>query len=283
MSVLNKENLFTAIEGSLAIIVFDSQGNISWANTNFARVIGYDVEELKTMQHRQLCLDVFTHSHDYVAFWDNLRKNKIFHDKVERVNKEGRVLWLDALYTPVINEEGKIENIIKIATDITKQEKVLRSSSDEFMTLVKQMTMSTNEVYRISHQAVKGTEKLTDESDIVKKDVKKIKDISTTVKNIAAQSQILGLNASIEAARAGEHGRGFSVVANEVQKMAKSSKNSAEEIEVQLENIANSVELMAEVIQQVTNNINKNSVSIGELKKAYENVTRTAEKLSTLI
>src|SRR5699024_5123509 len=113
----NQENLFAAIKRSLAMIVFDSRGNILWANENFSDVIGYQLNELETMHHKQLCLDTFTNSRDYENFWRNLRNNKAFHDKVERVTKNGDVLWLDAMYTPVINTDGHVESIVKIAND----------------------------------------------------------------------------------------------------------------------------------------------------------------------
>src|SRR5699024_3402188 len=166
-----------------------------------------------------------------------LRDNKAFHDKVTRVKNDGDIIWLEAIYTPVVNANNEVESIIKIATDITQQEKVLRNSSDEFMALVEEMTASTNEVDIASVKAVDDIEKLKNESNIVRDNVEKIDSMASTVKTIATQSHVLGINASIEAARAGEHGRGFAVVANEVQKLASTSKGSAEDIAVQLEQI----------------------------------------------
>lgn len=279
----DRENLFAALERSLAMILFDPNGNILDTNDNFADVIGYSKVELTNMHHRDLCLDEFTHSNDYITFWKNLRDNKAFHDKVERVCKNGNVIWLDATYTPIVNDSGKIEGIVKIATDITKQEAAIKNSSDEFMALVEEMTASTNEVHHATQQVISSMEKLNKESIEVQENVDNISSMATTVKNIASQSNLLGLNASIEAARAGEQGRGFSVVASEVRKMADTSKKSAEDISKQLEKIRNSVSAMVETVKQVTDNVSKNSVTIGELQKAYEHVTQTAEELSTIM
>ncbi|WP_068677366.1 methyl-accepting chemotaxis protein [Oceanobacillus sp. Castelsardo] len=281
--VLSQEGMFAAIERSLAMILFDSHGKILWANNNFVQVIGYKVEELKNMNHKQLCLSEFANSRNYDIFWSNLRNNKAFHDKVERVNKDGSILWLDATYTPVVNEEGHIEGVIKIATDITTRETFLKNSSDEFIALVQEMTASTNEVHNGSQKSVDDMKKLVGESKVVKENVEKIQSMASVVKDIAAQSNLLGLNASIEAARAGDYGRGFSVVASEVRKMADTSKNAAEDISSQLNHILNSVTVMAEMVKQVTENITKNSDSIDELKDAYEHITKTAEELSNII
>nr|WP_254391803.1 methyl-accepting chemotaxis protein [Terribacillus sp. DMT04] len=279
---LNQDKLFTAIERSIAMILFDAQGNILWANAIFAEVIGYEINELQDMNHRQLCLQAYTQREEYTDFWNNLRNNKMYNDKVQRVKKDGSSLWLDAFYTPVVNEDGKVDSILKIATDVTNQENLLKQSSREFMTLVEEMNSSTNEVHQSSQLAVTDMDKLIGEFQVVKENIDKIKNISDTVKGIADQSNLLGLNASIEAARAGEHGRGFTVVASEVRKMADTSKHSVEDISNQLNQITKSVAVMSEMVNKVMNSIEKNYGSIGELKGSYERIAATAERLSDI-
>jgi methyl-accepting chemotaxis protein len=279
---LDQHKLFTAIERSVAMILFDSQGNILWANDIFSEVMGYEVKELQNMHHRQLCLRTHTQSQEYTVFWNNLRNNKMYNDKVQRVKKDGSRLWLDAFYTPVVNRDGEVDSIIKIATDITKQADMLKQSSKEFMTLVEEMNNSTCEVHQSSQLAVTDMNKLIEEFRVVKENIDRIKYMASAVKGIADQSNLLGLNASIEAARAGEHGRGFSVVASEVRKMADTSKHSVEDISNQLNLITRSVAAMSEMVKQVMSSIVKNDGSIGELKSAYERIASTAERLSDI-
>src|SRR5699024_1026080 len=202
--IVNNDNMNSAMEQFLSINVFDSQGNVLWTNNNFTDVVGYSVDELKTMHHKQLCLKEFTHSRDYEFFWDNLRNNKVFHDKVKRVDKNGDIIYLDAIYSPVLDEAGRVERVIKIATDVTEQEKTIKDSTDEFMSLVEEMTAHTNEVHNAFQEIVSETKRLKNESDTMEHSVEKIASMTTTVKNIASQSNIIGLNADIEAARAGE-------------------------------------------------------------------------------
>lgn len=280
--VFNQESMFNAIERSLAMILFDPTGDILWANHNFTEVIGYDHEQLKNMHHKQLCPAAFSNSQDYQVFWNNLRDNKAFHDKVKRVKRDGSILWLEAMYTPVLGADGYVTGVIKIATDITDRETIINNSTDEFIALVEEMTASTNEVHSASQQSVNDIAKLMDESKIVKENVESIQSMAKVVGEIAAQSNLLGLNASIEAARAGEHGRGFSVVANEVRKLADTSRDAAKDITGQLNHILKSVTVMDEMINQVTDLINENSGSLDELKDAYEHIAQTAEKLSSI-
>src|SRR5699024_2194743 len=161
---LHNDNLFNTIKQTLAMIVFDIHGQILWANDKFSNVVGYDVEELTKMHHRELCTNTFRNSEEYTTFWRHLQENKAFHDKVERVQKNGEIVWLDAMYTPVVNESGHVESVIKIASDITKQESVLKKSSTEYIALVEKMTASTDDVHAVSIQASKDMDVLEQES-----------------------------------------------------------------------------------------------------------------------
>lgn len=278
---LNETRLFNAIERSLAMIVFDVDGKILWANEHFSNVIGYSPIELENMHHRQLCLDDFKDSAEYQSFWGKLGRNQAYHDKVQRVDKSGNVLFLDAMYTPVLDDNGRVERVIKIASDITEQERILKESSVEFMEVVTEMTHYTNEVHQAFEQIVDGMGHLKEDANTMEDSVKKIGVIATYVIDIATRSNILGLNANIEAARAGEHGRGFAVVANEIRKMADTSKGAAEDITSQLMQIDKYVLAMIEMVDKVTENVQGNSDAINELRSAYKRIGRTAEKLSS--
>lgn len=281
--ILDQEMMFEAIDRSLAMIAFNVQGKILWANNNFAEVIGYTTAELVRMEHRNLCLPSFANSREYHSFWDDLRHNRAYHQKVERLAKNGDVLWLDAFYTPVVNGSGQVEGVIKIATDITSREDTLIHSKSEFLRSVSDMTESTDQVHDASRNAVVEMSRLDEESRIVKESTERIQSMAAIVKEIATQSHLLGLNASIEAARAGEHGRGFSVVAQEVRKMATTSHDAARDISNQLTDILKSITVMAEKVEMVKDLINENSESIDNLKQAYGRIANTAEELSDII
>ncbi|WP_222429917.1 PAS domain-containing protein [Paenibacillus cremeus] len=93
---LDTSLLFEALEQSQALIVFDPQGNIRWANHNFSKVVGYSTQDLQNMHHRQLCHSSFSTSEEYVIFWENLRNGIAFHDKVQRITKSRQPIWLEA-------------------------------------------------------------------------------------------------------------------------------------------------------------------------------------------
>ncbi|MCS0788673.1 PAS domain-containing protein [Cytobacillus firmus] len=120
--VLEKEAVLAAIENSLAMIEFDGNGKVLWANENFARTVKYRAEEMPNMIHKQFCTPEFAASREYQELWRNLRNGKSFQEKIQRVTKQGDLIWLEGTYTPVFGNDGSVEGVVKVATDITERE-----------------------------------------------------------------------------------------------------------------------------------------------------------------
>ncbi|MDR6554003.1 methyl-accepting chemotaxis protein [Paenibacillus qinlingensis] len=274
--------ILSSIQSHLAMIMFDTSGYVTWANSLFTSAMGYTVEEIIGFHHSKFCLPEFVSSSAYENLWEDLRNGKAFQNKIIRVANGGGKLTLEATYMPVFNE-GRVDAIIKIATDVTKRETVLQQSTADLKAMVEKITVSTDEVLEASKVIVTHMSEMSRESSTVEKQVKSIQSVTTIVKEIASQSHLLGLNAALEAARAGEHGRGFEVVANEIRKMASSSKQSAQEISDQLIHISTSVSSMIQSIEDTTKQISANSNSIEQLKKSYDHIASTTEHLASSI
>ena len=112
MEALNKSN---------AVIEFDTNRKIIFANEIFCKVFGYDTEQLKGQEHRMLVKPEYAASAEYEAFWKTLLSGENLQAQYERVRKDGSVVWLEATYNPVFDSNGKIVRILKIATDITNK------------------------------------------------------------------------------------------------------------------------------------------------------------------
>ena len=111
--------LVRAINASQATVEFDTQGRIITCNDKFTRLMGYSREELLNQRHSSLVDGNFAKSSDYQKFWDSLRSGQSFTGEFERFTKDGKRLWLFANYTSVLGADGKVQRVIKIASDIT--------------------------------------------------------------------------------------------------------------------------------------------------------------------
>lgn len=110
-----------ALDRSVAIIEFDLSGRVVEVNDNFLRTVGYAREEVLGRHHRMFVDPAYAASDDYEAFWRELRSGEFKAGQFRRVGKDGRDVWIEASYNPVLSKAGKPERVVKFATDITRQ------------------------------------------------------------------------------------------------------------------------------------------------------------------
>jgi methyl-accepting chemotaxis protein len=108
-----------AIERSLLVAEFDARGTILRVNDNFLRATGYTDAELTGRPHRILCEPAYVDSPEYAEFWRSLGAGVFQSGECRRVGRSGALVWMQATYTPVLDSDGEVAKIVKIATDIT--------------------------------------------------------------------------------------------------------------------------------------------------------------------
>ena len=113
------QSQIAAIDKSQGLISFDLKGTILSANANFCAAVGYSAEELVGQNHRVMVDPVLASSIEYADFWDTLRSGNFVSGLYKRIGKNGRVVWIQASYNPILDLNGRPERIIKFATDVT--------------------------------------------------------------------------------------------------------------------------------------------------------------------
>lgn len=111
----------TAVDSGWARIEFKPDGTIIEANDNFLNALGYKSEEVVGNHHKIFCDPSYTSSAAYKKFWKDLAAGNINAGDFERFTKTGESIWIKASYSPVKGTDGKVERVIKIATDISEQ------------------------------------------------------------------------------------------------------------------------------------------------------------------
>jgi methyl-accepting chemotaxis protein len=151
--------------------------------------MGFELSEIIGQHHRMFCERDYAGSSAYRDMWIRRAAGEFDAGEYKRIGRDGREVWLQATYNPVLDDRGEVECILKIASDTTLSKKLraqLESTVDELAMIVK------------------------------------------SIEAIANQTNLLALNATIEAARAGEAGKGFAVVASEVKHLAGQTRLATE-------------------------------------------------------
>jgi len=112
-----------AIDRSQAVIEFKLDGTIISANQNFLNALGYTLAEIAGKHHRMFVDPAEQAKPAYAAFWAALNRGEYQAAEYKRIRKDGREIWIQASYNPILGADGKPVSVIKFATDITARKK----------------------------------------------------------------------------------------------------------------------------------------------------------------
>lgn len=116
----DQRNVLDALRSSQAVIEFDLDGTVLGANEIFLDLVGYSLSEVVGQNHRMFVDSSEANSPEYKSFWEALRCGRSDCQRYRRIAKGGRVVWIEATYSPV-KYRGKPYKVVKVATDVTKQ------------------------------------------------------------------------------------------------------------------------------------------------------------------
>jgi methyl-accepting chemotaxis protein len=110
-----------AMNRSQAVIEFEVDGTIITANDNFLSLLGYRLDEVKGRHHSMFVDSAHRGTLEYKQFWAELGKGNFRAAEYKRLGKNGKEVWIQASYNPILDESGKPLKVVKYATDITAQ------------------------------------------------------------------------------------------------------------------------------------------------------------------
>ncbi len=113
------EGKIAAIHRVQAVIEFDLVGGILDANANFLNTFGYERQEVVGQHHRMFCQPEFAASSEYASLWERLGRGESTSGRFRRLSKDGKDIWLQASYNPILDATGKAYKVVKFAVDIT--------------------------------------------------------------------------------------------------------------------------------------------------------------------
>lgn len=230
------EGQLAAISKVQAIIELEMDGTIIRANDLFLKALGYRADEIVGRSHSMFVQDEERKSPAYAEFWRKLGHGQYDTGQYLRIGKNGKQVWIEASYNPILDGAGRPFKVVKYVTHITRR----FTAAQTFQVAVQGLTENAerasqaDELARqacdVAEKGGKTVEDVVRTMSSITQSSRRISDITGVMDGIAFQTNILALNAAVEAARAGSHGRGFAVVADEVRNLAQNSASAAKEI-----------------------------------------------------
>jgi methyl-accepting chemotaxis protein len=250
LSTADLAGQISAIGKSQAVIEFNMDGTIIGANRNFLGAVGYSLEEIRGRHHSMFVEQSERESAAYRDFWAALDRGEYQAAEYKRIGKNGREIWIQASYNPILDLNGKPFKVVKYATDTTAQvlvrlgnERVrgmmesVAAGAEELNASVREISEAMTKSRETASTAVSRVEAADAQAQRLNEAAQAMSGIVELIGNITGQINLLALNATIESARAGEAGRGFAVVASEVKNLATQAKQATDKIGHEIGNL----------------------------------------------
>jgi len=124
-----------ARETDNAVIIMDPKGNFQWINEGFTRMYGYTFEQLIKEKDRNIIgASSNLQIKDLINIWFGDKKSIIYESLNTTIS--GEKIWAQTTLTPILDENGIIDKLIAIDSDITKlkeAEEQIEAQRDEIV------------------------------------------------------------------------------------------------------------------------------------------------------
>jgi methyl-accepting chemotaxis protein len=233
-----------AARRSQAVIEFNPDGTVIDCNKNFLDAMGFtSVEEIKGKHHRTFCDSKYTSSQAYTDFWEKLRSGKFDGGQYKRIKKDGKEVWLQATYNPVIDTDGKVIKVIKFASDISVQKQNEKKLSDELQDTAQQLAAAAEELTATATQLSQNAEMTSTQSNTASANTevvsKGVMAVATNTEEMVAAIKEISRNSS-EAAN----------IAKDTMKKAQSTNQTITALGASSQEVGNVIKVISSIAQQ---------------------------------
>lgn len=257
--------IMNAINRSQATIEFNPDGTIITANDKFLDALGYTLSELQGKHHSILVDKENRRSDEYKELWDKLNRGEYQVSEYKRVKKNGEPVWLQSSYNPILDENGKIVKIIKIATDITTrkhQEERLAKLTEKLRDVLQRIASDSNAIAAgINQLQTTANAQVASASE----QASSITEISTTMDEIKTTTKQT-------------HEK-----AKELGESASQTSKEAEKGKIAIDNMAESMHNLQQKMEQISNTIlglNDKTQQISEITETVADIARQSKLLA---
>ncbi len=233
---INYKSQLVALDKSQAVIEFALDGTILKCNENFLNAMSYSWDEIKGKNHKIFVEPRLHNSEEYREFWNILQRGKYHKAEYKRIGKNGKEVYIQATYNPILDSENKPIKVVKFATDITAQ-KILSLESEK---LVEELVLNLGKMevgdfnVRINGEYSKGflaiknsfNVTLSKLNSIISKVFESVDEVLGASKEVDTTAQSLSQASTRQAATVEETEASLNQMINKLEETAKNAKES---------------------------------------------------------
>jgi PAS domain S-box-containing protein len=104
---------------SNGVAITNAHNQIIWTNEAFEKITGYNTADINGRQMGDVFKGDYTNEVISNRIDELLKTEKAFEIEIRIQHKDGHFMWVSAMNSPILNNEGKVEKFIKVIIDIT--------------------------------------------------------------------------------------------------------------------------------------------------------------------
>lgn len=184
-----------AILKSQAVIEFEMDGTIITANPVFLDAMGYTLSEIQGRHHSMFVSDEYRSSKEYADFWAVLNRGEYCSGQYRRVGKNGREVWIQGSYNPILDLDGKPFKVVKYATDVTDRvmlQRAAAAANEKKQQLIAEVVESADQFAEAARVIAAGSANL---SDSAQSQAATVEQMTASVEELTNSIQVISTNA----------------------------------------------------------------------------------------
>src|SRR5688572_17411898 len=122
-SKLDYEGQINAIAKVQGVIECTPTGEVLNANEIFLKLVGYSLDEVRGKNYAMFVDSAVRGTASYQGFWPALARGESRQGEYRKVSRDGRDVWVQGVYNPILDAQGKPAKIVAYLSDITTQRK----------------------------------------------------------------------------------------------------------------------------------------------------------------
>lgn len=276
------EGKIQAISKAQAVIEFNMDGTITTANENFLKTVGYGSTEIVGKHHRMFCEPEYARGGDYEQFWKKLNRGEFDAGRYLRFGANGKRVWIQATYNPIMDMNGQPYKVVKFAIDITQQvelEQAVQRKAEDDQRKVDELLVVVNKASNgdlTTQITLNGTDAI---GQLAQGISKMMIDLRSVISRVVGSAGSFGNNSKSIAVQSSAVAKGAQTLGATVEEV----NASIEEFTASISSIAGSTKKANELAKETQKEAEQGNQAITKSIEAMDLINKSSEDISEII